>query len=363
MRTPELPIEQTNEFRMLLRNIEAIDDVRLIEAIPKELFQPKVWRGMLGALVSACVYIGALVGVAYAPHWLLILPLWLVAGLGAWGLFCINHDCGHSSFSRSPTLNSFVGHIVVLPLLFPHHGWRHMHNLHHLHANCLELDPDWRPRTRAELKHVTLWDRLMYLTSRGWFWWIGTVNYQYHCCRPGFLPKREARKEATRSLVIVGLFAAVYLPALVYFTGPVGLVLYFLGPWLAFHAWFSTTTLMHHTTPELPFLPIKYWTRNASRLLLTTDYNYPKWLHFLTHNISVHTAHHVAPIMPFYNLPRAREALKRAYPGMVREKKLSFHQLFEIVRKCHFYDPVHGYYLTHHEERRTRSGEPQHVSL
>lgn len=169
-----------------------------------------------------------------------------------------------------------------------------------------------------------------------------------------------------RSITVVLLFAAIYLPALVYFTGLTGLLLYFVAPWIAFHVWFSTTTMMHHTIDELPFLTKQYWTPNASRLLLTTDYNYPKWLHFFTHNISVHTAHHVAPITPFYNLPKAREAIKRAYPGMLREKKFTFRGLFRIVRSCHFYDPVHGYYVAFGEperpfpERRHAGLKPNH---
>lgn len=363
MATIYLPAKQTPEFKSLLQKIKAIDDERLIDAIPKDLFEPKVWRGLLGFFTSYALYIGALVGVAYAPHWIFYFPLWLAAGLGAWGLFCINHDCGHNSFSRSRRLNGFIGQLALLPMLYPFHGWRNMHNLHHAHTNDLELDTDWRPMPRAQFRRMHLWDRLVYLGTRSWFWWLGTVDYQRHCFNPGSFPKREARNDVRRSIVIVVLFAAFYLPLLVYFTGFIGLVLYFLAPWIAFHVWFSTTTMMHHTISDLPFLTKPYWTPNASRLLLTTDYNYPKWLHFLTHNISVHTAHHVAPIVPFYNLPQAREALKRAYPDMIREKKFTFRQLLDIVRSCHFYDPVHGYYVAFNEPEGPAPGERRHATL
>ncbi|MYR89800.1 fatty acid desaturase, partial [Streptomyces sp. SID685] len=65
---------------------------------------------------------------------------------------------------------------------------------------------------------------------------------------------------------------------------------------------------------------------------------------FLTHNISIHTAHHVAPVIPYYNLPKAQETLKARYPGMVRERRFSFGQMWDIVRHLHFYDTESGYY-------------------
>ncbi|WP_246883623.1 fatty acid desaturase, partial [Pseudomonas protegens] len=138
--------------------------------------------------------------------------------------------------------------------------------------------------------------------------------------------------------------ALIYLPTLVYFTGFTGLFLYFIAPWLATHAWFSLTTMMHHISDETPFLTKEHWSFNSSRLLLTTDYMYPKWLLFLTHYISVHTAHHVAPIIPHYNLPEAQAALKTAFPGMVREKPMTVQDVWHVARSCHLYDPVNGFY-------------------
>ena len=93
-------------------------------------------------------------------------------------------------------------------------------------------------------------------------------------------------------------------------------------------------------------MPEECWTRNASKLLVTTDYVYPRWLLFLTHNISLHTAHHVAPAMPYYNLRKAQAALRTEYPEMVRVEKVSARKLWNIVRKCRFYDPISGLYST-----------------
>ena len=156
--------------------------------------------------------------------------------------------------------------------------------------------------------------------------------------RPSYFPKKEMRRDVRRSVAFVVVAGGTYLATLTYFTGWQGLLLYFVAPWFAIHAWFSITTLMHHSSEDIPYLPEKYWTRNASRLLVTTDYAYPRWLLLLTHNISLHTAHHVATAVPFYNLGKAQAALKRQYPDLVRVEKASVPRLWNILRKCRFYD-------------------------
>jgi omega-6 fatty acid desaturase (delta-12 desaturase) len=61
--------------------------------------------------------------------------------------------------------------------------------------------------------------------------------------------------------------------------------------------------------------------------------------------------HHVAPVVPFYNLQKAQAALKQAYPGLIREKNFSFGELWRILKTCHFYDLHSGYYKDSAERR------------
>jgi omega-6 fatty acid desaturase (delta-12 desaturase) len=346
---PSTPGEPFADF---LRKSDLIKDERLAAAIPREHFTPRPSRGLLGFALSWALYIGAIVGIAFSPTWLLYLPLLVVAGLGGWGLHCIAHDCGHGSFSRSRRLNFAIGHVALLPLAYPFHSWRHVHNLHHTHTNNLELDTDWKPMPAAMYSRLPWHEKVIYHGTRTWAFWGGTINYWRESgFRPSFFPKKEMRRDVRRSIWFVLIVMAVYLPVLGYFTGVTGVLLYFVAPWIATHAWFSVTTLMHHSAEDVPYLTSEHWTKNAGRLLTTTDFMYPKWLLFLTHNISVHTAHHVAPPVPFYNLPKAQEALKQAYPDMVREKDLRVRHLVKIVRRLHFYDTETGYYTDF-------SGEP-----
>ncbi len=339
---PSAPDSYFDDF---LVKSEQIKNERLAAAIPKDYFQPRVARGLLGFAVSWALYIGAIVAMGFAPHWALYLPLLVVAGLGGWGLHCVAHDCGHGSFSGSRRFNVAIGHISLLPLIYPFHAWRHVHNMHHTHTNNLELDTDWRPVPAGLYDRMPRWEKIIYRGTRTWAFWGGTINYwRVSGFRPGFFPKKGMQRDVRRSILFVAAVCAVYFPALIYFTGVTGFLLYFVAPWIATHAWFSATTLMHHSARDVPYLTSEHWTRNASRLLLTTDYVYPRWLLFLTHNISIHTAHHVAPVVPFYNLPKAQAALKSAYPGMVRERRVRMRHLWHVLRRCHFYDTTSGFY-------------------
>lgn len=356
MAITRLPTQHTDAFKQFVQRIDSIEGVRLANALPKDIYEIRVGRGLLGFFASYALYFGALLGVYYAPHWAFYIPLWLIAGLGGWGLFCIAHDCGHNSFSKSRSFNHFLGHVCMLPLLYPFHGWRHVHNLHHVNTNNLETDTDWRPLLPEQYVNMSLWDRFVYHSTRTWLFWLGTVSYQRNSgFRPSMFPKLEHRNDVRRSILGTCLFAAVYLPVLIYFTGWTGFLLYFAGPWLGIHAWFSTTTMMHHVDEAMPFLTNEHWKLNGSRMLMTIDYRYSKIIHFFTHNISVHAAHHVAPVIPFYNLPRAQAALMEAYPGMIHERDFTWAAVWKVIRSCHLYDPKTGYYLPFRAARHVQA--------
>jgi omega-6 fatty acid desaturase (delta-12 desaturase) len=357
MKRPAAPTDPDPRFIAFMAKSAAIEGDRLAAAIPREYMQPSLARGLAGFATSSAVYIGAILAMAVVDRWYLSLPLVIVAGLGGWGMHCVGHDCGNGAFSRNRKLNFAIGHLALLPLLYPFHAWRHEHNWHHAHANSLELDIDWRPISE-EVYHRMPWHhRLLYSSMRTWAVWAGSINYWAKSAfRPSQFPKKEMRRDVRRSVWFVVVAGGAYLVLLTYLTGLQGLLLYFVAPWFAIHTWFSITTLMHHSSEDIPYLPEECWTRNASKLLVTTDYVYPRWLLFLTHNISLHTAHHVAPAMPYYNLRKAQTALRNEYPDMVRVEKASAPKLWNILRNCRFYDPISGLYSTHHMQRASNVG-------
>lgn len=338
------PSRPDANFVRVVNLLEKVENEKITTTIPKELYEPRLGRSMFGFLASYALYGLAVGAVAVAPHWLLWIPLWIAAGLGGWGLHCIAHDCGHGSFARSKRINNIVGHLSLLPMVYPFHAWRHVHNMHHGSTNNIETDTDWRPIDIGTYRRMPFLDRVNYFTNRTILFWFGTGAYMAKSAfSPKFFPQASARAEVRRSMLFTLAVCGAYIGALIWFTGFVGVLKYFVAPWLAMHVWFSITTLMHHTAEDLPFLTRAHWKRKGSRLM-TIDYLYPKWLLFFTHHISIHTAHHVAPGIPSYNLVEATGKIKEAFPGYIQERKFTWGQVWRIVTRCHFYDPETGYY-------------------
>ncbi|MCY7294075.1 fatty acid desaturase [Alteromonas sp. a30] len=361
MNDAHLPKNADAKYIQYIEHIEALKKEPLGKAIPKALFKKNVLKSLAGFVISYSLYIGSIIAIAYSPHWSVSLLLLLPAGLGGWGLHCIAHDCGHGSFSNSRIVNTLVGHLALIPLLYPFHAWRHVHNMHHSATNNLEMDTDWRPISKSVYDRMPFIDRVVYLFTRSFGFWAGTVHYWWvSAFRPSFFPQKKQRNEVRRSMLFVIIAGGAIITLLAMYTGLHGVLWYFVLPLLATHAWFSVTTLMHHTEEDVPFLERKNWSLNGSRILLTTDYIYPKWLLLLTHNISIHAAHHVSPTVPFYNLPKAQAALEAAYPGMIRQAPFTFKTLWRIITRCHFYDPQTGYYQSFSQAKNTSAEKTAH---
>ncbi len=79
------------------------------------------------------------------------------------------------------------------------------------------------------------------------------------------------------SLAAVAAFAFIGIPTIGYFTGLAGVAKYWLMPWLGYHFWMSTFTVVHHTAPHIPFKPAGEWNAAKAQLSGTVHCDYPRW--------------------------------------------------------------------------------------
>jgi hypothetical protein len=56
-----------------------------------------------------------------------------------------------------------------------------------------------------------------------------------------------------------------------------GLVKYWLMPWLGYHFWMSTFTVVHHTAPHIPFKEAENWNAAKAQLSGTVHCDFPGW--------------------------------------------------------------------------------------
>ena len=155
--------------------------------------------------------------------------------------------------------------------------------------------------------------------------------------------KERDRAKFTFSAAFVIVGAAIAFPTMIWFLGVWGFVKFWVMPWLGYHFWMSTFTLVHHTAPDIQFYPASDWNEVESQLAGTVHCDYPKWIERLCHDINVHIPHHVSVAIPSYNLRLAHQSLRQNWTEYVREETFSWELMKSIVDRCHLFDPTDAY--------------------
>ncbi len=314
----------------------------ILKTLPRECFQKnarKAWQSLLFNifLVALCYW-----GLAISP-WFLLPVLWIVTGTALTGFFVIAHDCGHRSFANRRWVNDLVGHLMLLPLLYPFHGWRIQHNIHHIHTNKLDLDTAWHPITPEMYSSSQLVEQWLNRRVRSWFWWIGSLGHWalMHFNWSQFPAKYAPQMKLSVAVVVV--FASIAFPILIATVGVWGVVKFWLMPWLVYHFWMSTFTLIHHTAPDIPFHSADRWDAACAQLSGTVHCDYPTWVEYVCHHINVHIPHHISTAIPSYNLRMAHTSIKQNWGSYIYECQFSWSLLKKIASQCHLYHSENCY--------------------
>ncbi len=322
-----------------------LNDLKLsdiIRTIPKSCFEKdwrKAWFSVFLTVIATAL---GCVAIAVSP-WYLLPIAWFFTGTAATGLFVIGHDCGHRSFSKSRSLNNWVGHITMMPLIYPFHSWRILHDHHHQHTNKMDVDNAWAPWRVEAFQAESPLMRLLYRGMRGPFWWLASIAHwaMLHFNVNQFAPRDRAAVKV--SIAVVLGFAVLFFPTLYFTLGLWGIVKFWLMPWLGYHFWMSTFTLVHHTIPEIQFNPEEKWFPVAAQLAGTVHCDYPHWVEVLCHDINVHVPHHISTGIPSYNLRKAHRSLMQNWGEYIPVRKFSWELMSQVVGQCHLYDSERAY--------------------
>ena len=314
----------------------------IIKSIPKEYFQKDPVKAWFGVITNILAVIAGYAMLVYSPWYLLPLA-WIFTGTALTGFFVIAHDCGHRSFSNRPWVNDLVGHIFLLPLIYPFHCWRFLHDRHHTKTNMVTIDNAWDPWELEAFNSANPLVRLFYRGIRGRFWWLGSIAHWaiLHFNIEQF--KENEREKARFSMIVVLVFGAILFPTLIFYTGVWGLVKFWVVPWFVYHFWMSTFTLVHHTDPDIQFSYPEDWNQALAQLEGTVHCSYPRWVEILCHDINVHIPHHISTAIPSYNLRKVHASLKENWGSHLKETEFSWALMKRIVDYCHIFDSETAY--------------------
>ncbi len=316
----------------------------IIKSLPKECFQQNRLKAWTQVLLSVSMVALGYCLLTISP-WFLLPFAWIFTGTALTGFFVIGHDCGHRSFAKNRWVNDLVGHIFMMPLVYPFHSWRIKHNHHHAHTNKLDEDNAWHPiRTEVFANWTPLRQFAFERFMRQRLWWVGSIGHWAVVHFDWRKFKTQDQSDVKLSVAVVVLFSAIAFPALIATTGIWGFVKFWFVPWMVYHFWMSTFTIVHHTTADVPFKTADKWNEALAQLFGTIHCDYPRWIEIFCHDINVHVPHHVSTAIPSYNLRLAYSSIKENWqPYLHDECQFSWSLMKQITDQCQLYKTDIGY--------------------
>ncbi|MGO9464931.1 MAG: fatty acid desaturase family protein [Isosphaeraceae bacterium] len=242
------------------------------------------WAGVAAAI--------ALCEVRWNPLLYIAAVIWIGARQNA--LAVLMHDAAHYRLLPNRSWNEWLGEILTAwPLLLTVNSYRQTHFAHHRHVNT-PRDPDWQrkqhalfacPKPAREIALISL-QYLLGLHAFSDFWGI---NHEAE------IPVRLQRLR-------LSCYAAVTVAGIVFHFW-LGLLLYWMVPLCTYFLW-----LIYLRGVAEHFAGIEH-NEELIRKTRHVDTNLIERLLIAPNHVAMHTAHHLYPSVPFYNLPRLQRVL------------------------------------------------------
>merc|ERR1719245_1909055 len=251
-------------------------------------------------------------------HWTFkyfaIYPIyWLLQGTMMAAIFCLGHDCGHGSFSKSPLLNDIVGNIVHSMILVPYYPWKLSHHHHHKNTGNIDKDEVFYPirskDSSPESPKSSSMSLIALMPGAAWFaYLILGYGYQPRSNSPNHFNPWDPMfaRHTIACAVSIACWLTFFTFAVVPYAAAFGLA----------------KVAAHYFVPLFVF---------ASWMVIIT---------FLNHNIGTHKIHHLFIRVPHYRLEEATAVFREKYPHLVRTSKdpiiPSFLKMFKIWNNLRF---------------------------
>ncbi len=314
-------------------------------------------KGLSLCALATAVYIASFACILLAPGWPLKILSALINHFAIDVLFVLGHDACHGSLTSSAFGNRLLGRLCFLPSLHPYTSWEYSHNaLHHGWTNVYGKDPVFAPLSFAQFQRLPKWRKAverMYRSALGlWLYYLVEIWWKYEIF-PRPTHRRKTRRfgfELDRLLVlgfVIAQCAGVFWYAVHHHTNPFLLVLVaFALPFLLFDAAMGFVIHQHHTHPRVPWYATEQdWSFFRGQVEAVVHVEFPRIVDVVLHHIMDHTAHHVDPKIPLYNLCNAQRALEEAYGSQIISLKWTLREFRRTLATCRLFDYDHHRWL------------------
>lgn len=317
-----------------------------------------VAKGVGLVLLTGAIYLATWIPIFFIDSWLLKAVLGYFNGLAIGMMFVVGHDACHQSLTPIGWLNRLLGRIAFLPPLHPYTAWEYSHNaLHHGMTNLKHHDPGYAPMTLEEFRALPLWRQWI---ARLYRTWLGLALYYLieNWVKIEMFPPRahQQKMRSVRTFRTDRLLAGAYGLAIITLTvwGGIALrpagqpawlaglghfVVGWLWPFLVWNGTIGFLTFQQHTHPKVRWFDNEAdWTFYETQVRGTVHIQFPWILRMMFHNINEHTAHHINPRVPLYELKTAQDQVRQLLPEDVLVVKWRPRVTLDTLRRCKLYD-------------------------
>lgn len=320
--------------------------------MPENRHESSTAKGLALLSINVLLYLASLFAILLLPSWPLKIGCALLNGLIIGLLFVPGHDACHGSLTPDKRLNHFLGRLAFLPSLHPYTSWELSHNsMHHGWTNLRSYDYIYSPFSKQEFDHLPIYRQIaerIYRTVWGaGFYYLIEVWWKHIAFpRQRDLQKMDRRAFHLDRILVAGFLIALITlsalaPALFHASGsPLQLVFTAVVlPYLFWNWLMAFITLQHHTHPSVTwFADREEWSFFHGQVRGTVHITFPRIIELMFQNILEHTAHHVDPKIPLYNLRDSQKGLEKAYTEDVIVEKGSLWHFHRVLSKCQLYD-------------------------
>ncbi|MBE3594699.1 MAG: fatty acid desaturase, partial [Candidatus Carbobacillus altaicus] len=278
----------------------------------KPYARPSVHKS-IGQIVSVALPIMMIFLVAAhvltTPFWWIVFPLDILLSLFLVRLFILQHDAGHGSLFPKRWANDLFGSISGVFTLVPYHHWKYTHARHHATSGNLDKRGvgDIMTLTVDEYLALSAVGRLKYRLYRNPFvlFLLGPIyefmlRYRLPLGFGGKRPHIQFSVYATDAALLLFLLTIgwafgwwtlllIYLPT-IYFAAMFGIFLFYV----------------QHQFEDAYWEHDPRWEYLKAAMEGSTYLKLPRVLQWLTGNIGFHHIHHLAPMIPNYELERVQ---------------------------------------------------------
>jgi len=301
---------------------------------------------------NVLLYLVTFFAVIFIPSWVCKVLCTTLNGVFIATLFILGHDACHGSLTSSKRLNNLLGRLAFLPSLHPFSAWEHGHNrLHHGWSNLRDKDYCYTPLSKQEFDNLPAYRQMLERIYRT-VWGVGLYYLVEIWWKHMIFPRRADMAKMNKTIfkrdrLLVAGFTLVQVAALVYTSiysvvpsSPFLLVLVaVVWPYLFWNWIMAFVTFQHHTHPSVSWYANKdEWSFFHGQVQGTVHITFSRPIELVFHNILEHTAHHVDPKIPLYNLRASQQSLEEAYADDVIVQKGSVIHFHRVLSKCKLYD-------------------------